>query len=67
MMDLKQVGKNIIKCDECGTEFVKIMPQQRFCSILCKNKYYRMKAKLKLREQRAAEIAKLKKKDLFAA
>jgi DNA-directed RNA polymerase subunit RPC12/RpoP len=55
------VSKFIVNCAECGKEFVKIQPMQKFCCDQCRGKNYWKNKKAK----KAAEAPK--KRDLFAA
>ena len=36
-------AKNAVKCDQCGKEYEKNHPNQRFCNDKCKAKWHRVK------------------------
>jgi hypothetical protein len=61
MIDSELLQKHILQCAECGEEFVRVQPVQKFCSDLCRGRHYRA---LK-RQKKEAEAPK--KRDLFAA
>lgn len=39
-MHLQHAGKPQLACPTCATPFVQNRPQQRFCSVKCRNAYH---------------------------
>jgi hypothetical protein len=60
-MDIDDISKHIIKCDECKKEFIKTQGQQRFCSRICYRHWHWA------RDPRRAPKKELIGRDLFAA
>jgi hypothetical protein len=66
MIDPEVLKKHIIRCADCGDEFIKIQPTQRFCSNVCRQRGYQNKKKI-IEAIEAASVEAPKKRDLFAA
>jgi endogenous inhibitor of DNA gyrase (YacG/DUF329 family) len=59
MSSTLDLDKVILKCAECGEQFIKVQPTQKFCSDKCRQRSYQKKKK--------ASVEAPKKRDLFAA